>query len=117
MRGPKLLAPVEVTFFVCDVPAAVSWYQGIFGVPRFKSDHFCTFDGPGIEVGIHAADAKATGPGRQVLYWRVSNLTEAISAMTAMGCLLYRDPIRGIDGPAVCQLQDPFGNVWGLREE
>ncbi len=115
---PIFLGPVEVTFFVPDVSAAASWYQEIFGAPHFKSEHFYTFKGPGIDVGIHTEDAKAEGPGgRQVLYWRVSNLTQAISAMTAMGCHLYRAPIHGIDGPAVCQLEDPFGNVWGLWQE
>lgn len=118
MKDLELLGPVEFTFFVPDVSRAAPWYQEIFGPPRFLSEHFCTFVGPGIEVGIHTGDTKSAGPGgRQVLYWRVKNLTQAISAMTARGCHLYRDPIHGIDGPAVCQLEDPFGNVWGLRQE
>ncbi len=117
MIPPKLLGPAEITFFVPDVSQALPWYRTLFGPPVFNSEHFSIFQGPGIEVGIHLGDAKTNGTsGRTVLYWRVENLHDAMAAMVVLGCRVYREPIIGSDGPAVCQLEDPFGNVWGLRQ-
>ncbi len=113
----KLLGPREITFFVPHVSVAQKWYREIFGAPRFSSKDFVLFEGPGIEIGIHTADAKALGAGgQQVLYWGVEDLAEALARMLALGCQVYREPIVGIDGPSVCQVQDPFGNIWGLKQ-
>ncbi|MCL4496058.1 MAG: VOC family protein [Firmicutes bacterium] len=106
----------EVTLFVDDVSAVKEWVGKLLGCPiTFESESYCSFAVGAIKLGLHTRDKKSQGPaGRQVPYWRVEDLHSAIDRFMALGGSIYRDPIVGIDGPMVCQMQDPFGNVWGL---
>ncbi|PSR34183.1 MAG: bleomycin resistance protein [Sulfobacillus benefaciens] len=110
-------SPAEVTYFVPDLELAKVWYMALFGTPIFESPEFCLFQGPGIQIGLHPADDKSPArSGGQVVYWAVRDLDQAREFMERIGCQRYRGPIIGVDGFRVCQMQDPFGNVWGLRE-
>ena len=71
-----------------------------------------------VTVGLHPNDEKnASGAGGQVTYWRVSDIQQTIAHFEKHGCHKYRGPIIGVDQIPVCQLIDPFGNVWGLVEK
>ena len=91
--------------------------MALFGTPIFDSAEFCLFQGPGIQIGLHPADDKSPARiGGQVVYWTVRDLDQTQEFMEQIGCQRYRGPIVGVDGFRVCQMKDPFGNVWGLRE-
>ncbi len=108
----------EITFFVDNIDLARIWYRQIFGDPVFDDEYFCLFQGPGIQVGLHPSDAKTpSGSGGQVLYWKVENLVAVLKALEQRQCQRYRGPIVGVDGSMVCQIVDPFGNLWGLRQD
>lgn len=114
-----LLGVAEVTFFVPDVAAARAWLTGLLGTePVFDHPQFVAFQAGDQLIGLHPDDEKtSSGVPGQVAYWHVPDLDIAVSHFQAHGCTLFRGPITGIDGPRVCQVRDPFGNVWGLTQE
>lgn len=114
-----ILGVEEVLFFVPDVSQAKSWFSEVLELcPTFDDPQYCAFQLGGITIGLHPSDAKtSSGVAGQVVYWRVANLQATIDHFVAHGCTLFRGPIVGIDGVHICQVQDPFGNVWGLIEQ
>lgn len=108
----------EILFFVPDVNKAKEWYMELLEIrPTFDDPNYCAFQLGRVTIGLHPADAKcATGIAGQVAYWRVEKLQASIDHFIAHGCSIFRGPIVGIDGPQICQMKDPFGNVWGLIE-
>lgn len=109
----------EILFFVPDVSQAKSWYAHLLGQdPIFDDAGYCAFDFANITVGLHPSDDK-TSPGvaGQVAYWRVKDISDTIQHFISHGCTLFRGPILGVDNVWICQLKDPFGNVWGLVQK
>ncbi|PSR25220.1 MAG: bleomycin resistance protein [Sulfobacillus thermosulfidooxidans] len=106
----------EVVFFVKDIEEVKRWIQNLLKCAVvFESPEYCSLLVGATKIGLHPRDEKNFGNGSgQVAYWRVHDMEQVISKFQDAGCRLYRGPIRGIDGPMVCQLQDPFGNLWGL---
>lgn len=109
----------EVTYFVPDLEAAWAWLVSLAGAELVTKL-------PGMIQGrvgrsvvtLHPADEKgAAGPGGQVVYWRVRDIHQAIADFEAQGATRYRGPIVGVDGPQVAQMQDPWGNLWGLIQD
>lgn len=114
MKG--ILGVDEVLLFVPNVQAAKHWYGELLGeYPEFDDEGYVAFRLGNVRVGLHPADDKnQAGVAGQVTYWRVSDLHETIEYFQSHGCRLYRGPILGVDQVWVCQLIDPFGNLWGL---
>lgn len=108
----------EVLFFVEDLLTAKRWMSELLGIdPHFDDPNYVTFCVGHMVVGIHPSDQKGhSGPGGQVVYWRTADLSKAIDHFRSHGCTLYRGPILGVDKVEVCQMQDPFGNLWGLMQ-
>ena len=109
----------EVLFFVPDVQNAKPWYVNLLGEePYFDDKNYCAFNLAGTTIGIHPNDNKtSSGVAGQVTYWRVSEIQKTIAHFQSHGCHLFRGPIFSIDKAWICQLIDPFGNVWGLVEK
>jgi tRNA (Thr-GGU) A37 N-methylase len=73
--------------------------------------------GNGI-LSLATADEKnPLSSGGQVAYWRVREIGPSIAHFTANGGKIFRGPLDIEDGEAICQIQDPFGNVLGLIGE
>ncbi len=106
----------EITYFVPDVDAYAQWLEQVVGVAevrRFEGLIQCRVGS--TTITLHHADEKGrSGPGGQVAYWQVADIMSAIARFENGGGHRYRGPIQGIDGPYVAQVQDPWGNVWGL---
>ncbi|PSR20220.1 MAG: bleomycin resistance protein [Sulfobacillus acidophilus] len=106
----------EITYLVPDLDGYATWLQQVVGareVRRFPGLIQCRI-GTTL-VTLHHADEKGpTGPGGQVAYWAVVDIQAAIAHFEQWGGRRYRGPIAGVDGPSVAQVQDPWGNVWGL---
>ncbi|ELV8773465.1 glyoxalase/bleomycin resistance/dioxygenase family protein, partial [Vibrio harveyi] len=47
--------------------------------------------------------------------WSVGNLCVALADFQKLGARLYRGPMEIEDGLSMCQVEDPFGNLIGLR--
>lgn len=106
-------------FFVPDVQDAKPWYVSLLGNdPYFDEKNYCAFKVAGITVGIHPSEEKtSSGVAGQVTYWRVAEIQKTILHFESHGCRLFRGPTFGIDEVWICQLIDPFGNVWELVEK
>ena len=113
------MKPVAVLIHVPDVPAALAWYRAAFPgfrVSRPASEALAILEGDGFDIEIVRADAKVpAGKGGSVLYWSVSSLEEARGRLVDIGAKPYRGPVPVGDGSSMCQLEDPFGNLLGLR--
>ncbi len=114
---PQFKGIIEILYFVEDRQAAADWYAQLLNLPIINLGM------PGIliirvgsqDIFFHQADAKTTpGVAGQVAYWRVDDLETAVAHAHNLGATTYRAPIRRIDNLFMCQLKDPFGNVFGL---
>jgi predicted enzyme related to lactoylglutathione lyase len=114
-----ILGLEEVLFFVENVQEAKVWMMKLLEKkPYFDHEGYCAFHLGSITVGLHPSDSKTvSGVGGQVAYWRVKDIHACIQHFESHGCHLYRGPTFGVDQVWVCQLKDPFGNVWGLIEK
>jgi len=113
------MTPVAVLVHVPNVEKGLEWYQKAFpsAVPTYHSDfEFTALDLNGFSLEIVQSDEKV-GAGKKgtVIYWAVSNLTEALAHFEELGAKLYRGPMEIENGLSMCQVEDPFGNLIGLR--
>jgi predicted enzyme related to lactoylglutathione lyase len=106
--------------FAEDTHAVGAWWAAAFGVelievePHPQGD-FVFFDAAGFEFGVHAADpVKNPLGGSPVVYFSVPSVDAAREQLVADGAELHRGPLAVSAGRSICQLRDPFGNVFGL---
>jgi len=106
--------------FAEDTHAAAAWWAAAFGATRLEVEEhpqgdFVSFEVGGVEVGFHAADPeKNPVGGSHVVYWSVQSLSRAREDLIGTGATPHRGPLVVDDGRSICQLRDPFGNVFGL---
>lgn len=113
------LKPTAILIHVPDVQAGLAWYQQAF--PQAKAEYLPDFDFTLLHVGdftievVQADEKVSEGKKGTVLYWQVDNFDLAFEHFTQLGAKLYRGPML-IDGNnRMCQLEDPFGNLIGLK--
>ena len=103
-------------FFVADVEAAASWYGKLLekivihvlpDVPILRLET--------AEIWFHEADSKvSSGKSGPVTYWLVVDFSGAIRRAEQRGGSVYRGPLEIEKGDSICQIADPFGNLFGL---
>ncbi|MCY0898074.1 MAG: VOC family protein [Firmicutes bacterium] len=108
----------DVTLFAPDLEAYWAWLETALGaVLQQRYPHLIQGQIGTVSVTVHPADEKSpTGPGGQVVYWAVDDVNEAMQHLARHGARPYRGPVVGEEGARVAQLQDPWGNIWGLIE-
>ncbi|RSD31682.1 VOC family protein [Vibrio pectenicida] len=111
--------PVALLVHVPDVSQGFKWYQKAFPfassryLPEFD---FTVLDIEGFSLELVQADDKVpSGKSGIVLYWSVENLRESMDFLHSIGATLYRGPMEIKGGISICQMEDPFGNLIGLR--
>ncbi|MBY7838499.1 glyoxalase/bleomycin resistance/dioxygenase family protein [Vibrio fluvialis] len=113
------MPPSAVLIHVPDVQAGLAWYQKAFpqAMPVFLHEFdFTILDMQGFSIEIVQADEKvSTGKSGSVLYWRGSDFEETLAHFLSLGAKLYRGPLNIESGMVMCQVEDPFGNLIGLR--
>jgi predicted enzyme related to lactoylglutathione lyase len=114
-----VLNPTAVLIHVPDVKLGLEWYQQAFPAATqvYHSEFdFTVLDLNGFSIEIVQADEEV-GSGKKgtVLYWSVTNLPKSLAYIEALGGKLYRGPIEMENGLSMCQVEDPFGNLIGLR--
>ncbi|MCD1409651.1 glyoxalase/bleomycin resistance/dioxygenase family protein [Vibrio vulnificus] len=111
--------PSAVLVHVPDVAKGLEWYKKAFpeAVPIYHPDFdFTALDINGFSLEIVQADKKVgAGKSGTVVYWSVDNLCVALAQFEELGACLYRGPMEIEDGLSMCQVEDPFGNLIGLR--
>ncbi|WP_081959347.1 VOC family protein [Aeromonas finlandensis] len=113
------MTPVAVLVHVPDVGAALAWYQRAFPnavAVYYPEFNFTVLDLNGFSLEIVQADEKVeSGKKGTVVYWSVDSLSRALNHFEALGAKLYRGPMEIENGFSMCQVEDPFGNLIGLR--
>lgn len=106
----------SVMFFVPDVEKACVWYSRLLALePIYLVEGFPVLRIGGVELCFHKADSKvSSGRAGAVTYWRVASFDQAMANAESMGGSVYRGPLEIEDGNSICQILDPFGNLFGL---
>jgi predicted enzyme related to lactoylglutathione lyase len=118
------LGPVgNVFYFVRDLDGAIVWYTARLGrEPVTLGRSLVAFDIDGVRLTLHEADdVNAPGPSGTVLfgtvpYWTVPDVDSVVADWTAHGATVHRGPKTVFTGERLCQLLDPFGNLFAVRE-
>ena len=109
-----------IMLFAEDTHAVGAWWAAAFGADRVEVEpspqgDFVFFDAAGVEIGVHAADpTKNPLGGSTVVYFSVESVEDARSRLLAAGASHHRGPLIVSPRRVICQLRDPFGNVFGL---
>ncbi|QUJ66241.1 glyoxalase/bleomycin resistance/dioxygenase family protein [Photobacterium sp. GJ3] len=115
------MVPSAVLVHVSDVAKGLEWYQKAFpeAVPIYHQDFdFTVLDLNGFSIELVQADEKVgSGKHGTVIYWSVDDLSATLAHFESLGAHLYRGPMQIENGLSMCQLEDPFGNLIGLRGE
>ena len=111
--------PIAILIHVPSVEEGLCWYKKAFpdAVAIYHPDSdFTVLDINGFSIEIVKADKKV-GFGKKgtVLYWSVDNFDKALMRFQSIGAKLYRGPMEIEDGLIMCQVEDPFGNLIGIR--
>ena len=109
-----------VLMFAEDTHAVANWWAAAFGVEHVEvvqdpEGDFVSFETHGVELGIHPADEqKNPVGGSPVVYWSVPSVAAAREELLKLGATPHRGPLAVDPGRSICQLLDPFGNIFGL---
>ena len=105
-----------VMAFVPDPLAAAAWWSSLTNVPVERAGPYAWLNlGDGLELGFHPADeARNPRGGSPVIYWSVSDVDAARTALIEAGALHHRGPLEIAPGRRICQVTDPFGMIVGL---
>jgi len=106
-----------VMIFADDPGATARWWATQLGdgAPVRSESGFYWYEAGGVEVGFHPSDDQRNPPGLSVVvYWSVVDVRGARSRLLGRGCRPHRGPLRVGPERQICQLLDPFGNVFGL---
>ncbi|WP_375753655.1 VOC family protein [Vibrio sp. HN007] len=113
------MTPSAILVHVPDVAKGLDWYKKAFpeSVAVYHPDFdFTVLELNGFSLEIVRADEKVgSGKNGTVLYWSVDNLDDALTHFESLGAHLYRGPMKIESGLSMCQIEDPFGNLIGLR--
>jgi predicted enzyme related to lactoylglutathione lyase len=111
-----LLRVDHIRLFVSDLEMSKAWYTKALGiVPSIDVEGYAEFHFAGNAIAVSPADAKSpVSTGGEVAYWRVAKIDFAVGYFLSHGAKLYRGPLKIGNDEAICQIQDPFGNILGM---
>ncbi|MBP6345741.1 MAG: VOC family protein [Neisseriaceae bacterium] len=111
---------VAILLHVPDWASATDWYAQAFPQAeriRHQPDDWGHLQIGTVELAIVNADAKvACGPAGSVVYWSTDDIQAEIERLCGQGATLYRGPMNIGPQSWMCQVQDPWGNCIGLRQ-
>jgi len=113
------LQPVALLIHVPDVEKGYNWYRKAFPDAISKNiegteNKLLELDGFSIEV-VKSDLKVSSGKCGTVLYWSTNSFSDFVTHLKELGAKMYRGPIRIEKDMSMCQLEDPFGNLIGLR--
>ncbi len=107
-----------VVYHVPDIDRAKAWYSSVLGIePYFDQPFYVGFNVGGYELGLDPdPDSGSPGPGGTGAYWGVADAAAAHSRIVELGGKEHGG-VRDVgEGIRVAQLEDPFGNLFGVIE-
>lgn len=118
MTAADLHGVGNVFYFVDDLDAAVAWYSARLGVePTIRGGALVAFDVGGTRLTLHRRDElNSPGPAGTSPYWTVADVDAFVDDWTRNGATAHRGPKTVFTGERLCQLLDPFGNLFSVRQ-
>jgi uncharacterized glyoxalase superfamily protein PhnB len=118
MTGVEFAGVGNVFYFVDDLEAAVDWYAArLKRQPVVRGEALVAFDLDGTRLTLHRKDEFNTpGPAGTSPYWTVLDVDAFVEEWAAHGAVAHRGPKTVFTGERLCQLLDPFGNLFSVRE-
>lgn len=118
MSGAAFAGIGNVFYFVDDLEAAVEWYAArLDRQPVARGGALVAFDLDGTRSTLHQRDAlNVPGPAGTSPYWTVADVDAFVDDWTAHGAHAHRGPKTVFTGERLCQLLDPFGNLFSVRQ-
>ncbi len=111
---------VTILFFVDDILKSAEWYGSLLEIQPIELDSkFASFRMDNHFINFHLADSKSPlSPGGSVCYWQVDHLDSAIERARQAGGSVYRGQLFVKEtNRTICQIMDPYGNVFGLESD
>jgi predicted enzyme related to lactoylglutathione lyase len=85
--------------------------------PVRRAAQLAKFDLPGAVLTLHVADElNQPGPAGTVAYWTVPDVDATVAEWVSHGAVAHRGPKTIMTGERLCQLLDPFGNLFAVRQ-
>ncbi|GGG22796.1 hypothetical protein GCM10007304_40750 [Rhodococcoides trifolii] len=119
MTVPLALGSIgNVFYFVDDLEAAVDWYSARLGrSPIQRGGALVAFDIDGVRLTLHRNDElNSSGPAGVSAYWTVDDVDVIAAEWITHGAVAHRGPKTVFTGERLCQLLDPFGNLFSVRQ-
>jgi predicted enzyme related to lactoylglutathione lyase len=119
MTGVAFGGVGNVFYFVDDLDAAVDWYSSrLQQQPVVRGGALAAFDLDGTRLTLHKQDEfNSPGPSGTSPYWTVADVDAFVEEWTAHGAVAHRGPKTVFTGERLCQLLDPFGNLFSVRQQ
>jgi len=122
-----VLGTSDVIAFVSttDLSGARTFYGSVLGLEVVQEDEYaCVFNAHGTMLRVTAV-AEVAHPGYTVLGWRVTDISDTVTRLHALGVVFARyegveQDARGVwttpRGDQIAWFADPDGNVLSLTE-
>ena len=106
----------NVFYFVDDLEAAAAWYAERLGAdPVVSGRSLVGFDVDGVRLTIHERDDfNSPGPAGTSPYWAVDDVDAVLAEWAEHGAVAHRGPKTVFTGERLCQMLDPFGNLFSI---
>ncbi len=107
----------HVVYFTGDMGAARDFVSRAFDLrPVLNQPEICEFKIGAQSLILQPADQDSPpGTATEMSYWPVGDLEAAVQRCLAAGGIVVRGPIDVDADERICQVQDPAGNIFGLR--
>jgi predicted enzyme related to lactoylglutathione lyase len=116
-----------VNYYADDIQAAKKWYSELLGIepyfanPDPQNPAYIEFRIGDYQHELGIIDSKyapknaKAGPGGEIAYWHVENVSAVFEKLIKMGAKEY-EPLtkRGESGFVTASVVDPFGNILGI---
>ena len=109
-----------VMIYVPDWEDGFAWYQLAFPnaeVKEVKSKKwkYLVIDGVNLEL-VNCDETVPSGIAGTVVYWGTNDFDKRLEYLISIGASLFRGPMEIEGNVRICQVKDPFGNAFGVRE-
>ncbi len=114
------VSPVDAVLVpVSPWPEGLDWYARAFPMARRVDladgqDAYLQIGSVRLQL-VEADEAAPSGAAGPVVYWYTADFEARLALLLDLGAALYRGPQEAEDGWKMCQVVDPWGNVFGIR--
>ena len=115
-----------INFYATDMQAAKKWYSGLLGIepyfarPDPENPAYIEYRIGDYQHELGIIDSKyapknaKAGPGGEIAYWHVEDVSAVLEKLMAMGAKEYEPLTKRGEGFITASVVDPFGNILGI---